>query len=316
MLDKILRWYQASMIGDIRSPLVHLFGPPGCGKSSSVAQAAQLLGVNLHTINVSRLSPLELEGVQMPVDDNSRLHMLTATWWTRLKEGDIVLLDEFLRGFPEVYNGLLDILTARQVGDFVLPKVFFIAASNTTASYDKALEDRLLHVPASDPRKHVATRVDLQRRLTEEAGLHPAMCTSDEMKELIEEEVLPMFAVLDTLKGAKVSTSSAQTKGSSIRKLAGQIQLRHIRSGNMKDLIAFNNKTALKTGELQYLIVLPELAKGFEENVTQSLSLLNNPHLTASGRNNILTNQAMIELHQAFTEDVEDDSNTNHPLFT
>src|SRR5690606_5552021 len=71
LLANILRLYHAAMMGDVRSPVPHLVGPPGCGKSTSVEQAAQLLGVNLHVINVSRISPLELEGVQMPVDENS-----------------------------------------------------------------------------------------------------------------------------------------------------------------------------------------------------------------------------------------------------
>ena len=66
MLEKVLKLYTAAMLGDVRSPTPHLFGPPGSGKSSVVEQAAEMLGVTLHTINVSRISPLELEGVQMP----------------------------------------------------------------------------------------------------------------------------------------------------------------------------------------------------------------------------------------------------------
>ena len=68
MLSTILRLYTASRVEEVRTPIVHLFGPPGCGKSTFVEQAAKMLGVNLHVINVSRISPLELEGVQMPTE--------------------------------------------------------------------------------------------------------------------------------------------------------------------------------------------------------------------------------------------------------
>ena len=80
-------------------------GPPGCGKSTYVEQLADLVGKELHIINVSRLSPLDVEGVlQMPhgAGEDMVLKMLPATFWTSLHEGDILLMDEFLRGFPEV----------------------------------------------------------------------------------------------------------------------------------------------------------------------------------------------------------------------
>ena len=58
MLKKLLKLYVTAMTGKVYSPVPHLFGPPGCGKSEVVKQAAQVLGVNLHIINVSRISPL------------------------------------------------------------------------------------------------------------------------------------------------------------------------------------------------------------------------------------------------------------------
>ena len=139
-LEKVLRLYTTAMATGVTSPLPHIYGPPGSGKSSSIKQAAELIGVKMHTINLSRVSPLELEGVQMPVtEEDVKLKLLHATFWTQLQEGDILLLDEFLRGFPEVYNGLLDILTAREVGGFTLPNVFIIAASYCVIAYDTAL---------------------------------------------------------------------------------------------------------------------------------------------------------------------------------
>lgn len=305
MLEKILRWYQAAMIGDVRSPLVHLFGPPGCGKSSSVYQAAEILGCRVHTVNVSRLSPLDLEGVQMPVENNTRLHMLTATWWTRLQDGDIILLDEFLRGFPEVYNGLLDILTSRQVGDFVLPRVFFIAASNTTVAYDKALEDRLLHVPVRDPRSSKSAREDLIQRLVQEAGLHPKIAAGADMDEVIKNLVLPMYGVLDDMKKRK-QASAAAVNGMSIRKIAGQILMREITESALKELIETNNRLAIKTSQPQYVIVVPGKEVDLAPQVLRAHNMLTNSSLDQVQRRNIEINMALVQQHAALHADVEE----------
>ena len=305
MLEKILRWYQAAMIGDVRSPLVHLFGPPGCGKSSSVYQAAEILGCRVHTVNVSRLSPLDLEGVQMPVENNTRLHMLTATWWTRLQDGDIILLDEFLRGFPEVYNGLLDILTSRQVGDFVLPRVFFIAASNTTVAYDKALEDRLLHVPVRDPRSSKSAREDLVQRLVQEAGLHPKIATGADMAEVITNLVLPMYGVLDDMKKRK-QASAAAVNGMSIRKIAGQILMRELTESALKELIETNNRLAIKMSQPQYVIVVPGQEVDLAPQVLRAHGMLTNSSLDQVQRRNIEINMALVQQHAALHADVEE----------
>ena len=131
MLERLARLYTAYMAQDVRSPIPHVAGPPGVGKSENAAALAKLVGKSqaaeqlaklvqkkLHIINVSRLSPLEIEGIQMPIEN--KLEMLHSTLWTQLQEGDVVLLDEFLRGFPEVYNALLDIFTSRHVAGFDL----------------------------------------------------------------------------------------------------------------------------------------------------------------------------------------------------
>jgi hypothetical protein len=242
----------------VTSPLPHLFGPPGCGKSSVVEQAADLIGCKLHIINVSRISPLELEGVQMPVPGDSeeimKLKLLTATFWTQLNEGDILLLDEFLRAFPEVYNGLLDIITSRQVGGFKLPNVFIIGASNSTVAYDKALEDRLLHLPVPDPRKSKVAKRQLAEMFIEQIGLMPEMLDSYEMQTMLDTEVLPMYECLDSLKNG--SSSPQGVKGSSLRKLIGQAKLRQVQSAAVKELIAMNNQRAMAAGKMQYVYLL------------------------------------------------------------
>lgn len=250
MLSTILRLYTAARAERVRTPVPHLFGPPGCGKSSFVEQAAKMLGVNLHQINVSRISPLELEGVQMPTE--GKLELLLATYWNNLKDGDILFLDEFLRGFPEVYNGLLDILTSRTVGGHELPDVFIIAASNSTTAYDPALTDRLLHLYVPDPRTSKREDMRIRSSIVSALGLMPSMATSMSMDSLMSEHILPMYKMLDAAKGNNVgSTSSSQDM--SPRNLIGQGQLRECTSGDLYALLESNNAQAMRQGKPQFV---------------------------------------------------------------
>ena len=295
MLRKILKLYTTAMLNEVRTPTPHLFGPPGCGKSTFCEQAAELLGVNLHVINVSRISPLELEGVQMPNKDNSELNLLTAIFWTRMKDGDILLLDEFLRGFPEVYNGLLDILTSRQVGGYRLPKVFIIAASNTTVAYDKALEDRLLHLKVPDPRTSVRESEHLAKLLVEKTGMLPSMTTAYEMQELLRTEVYPMYELLDS-RNNKGTANTIMLKGSSIRNLIGQVLLRELQSPALKALLEQNNSSAIQAGKPQYVILKHEYNIPTKYDLTVIKMLKKNPKLTDIQRRNLEINEQFLEL--------------------
>lgn len=313
MLELILKLYSMAMATGVRSPLPHLFGPPGCGKSSTLELAAETIGCKLHIINVARISPLELEGVQMPVpsdtEEKMKLKLLTATFWTQLKDGDILFLDEFLRGFPEVYNGLLDIITSRQVGGFVLPKVFIIAASNSTTTYDKALEDRLLHLPVDDPRHNRKVKNDLARRIVDQLGLLPAISKSMEMTSLLDTEVLPMYDMLDSWKNK--TASPATLKGSSIRKLIGQAQLREVHSPALAELLDANNRKANAEGKVQYLFFTDgkESAK-YPQYETTAVSLRGDVRLNEVQALNLELNLQLIELerirHEKGTDTHED----------
>lgn len=312
MLQKILKLYVMAMAGKVHSPVPHLFGPPGCGKSTVAKQAADALGVTLHTINVSRISPLELEGVQMPNEGNTKLKLLTATFWTQLKDGDILLLDEFLRGFPEVYNGLLDILTSREVAGFKLPNVFILAASNSTVAYDKALEDRLLHLPVADPRKRRSERERLAKLFVEELGLLPRMSNSAEVSDLFYREVLPMYELLDQL-GSKATLGAAAVSGTSLRNLIGQVKLREIRSTDLRAVIDANNAAAHTERKPQFFVFtstpIPErwvaAFEAFAKSVAEDETL--RQKLTPIQLLNLQLNQQMLNLALVLKADYEEE---------
>lgn len=297
MLEKLLHLYTTAMTHDVRSPMPHLVGPPGTGKSTIVQQAADLLGVHLHIINVNRLSPLEIEGLQMPVDNNTRIHMIPAVFWSRLAEGDIVLFDEYLRGFPEVQDALLDVLTSRRVGAFQLPKVFFVGASNSVIAYDKALEDRLLNIPVQDLRSSAKFLKAAKARFIEEAGLHPDLISSYELRELFDQEVLPTYAMLDAFKDNK-TMAVADLKGSSVRNLVGQVKLRYSTNPWLTELVRSNNRLVIGKQQLQYLVLMHEEA--FDPRLPTQLRKLEKVEgLTPYQRRNLDLNLQLIELAEA-----------------
>ena len=316
MLEQLIKLYTAAQTMDVRSLIPHLVGPPGVGKSQVVAKLAEIAGVRLHTVNVSRLSPLEIEGVQMPhgSGDNQRLKLLLNALWGDLQDGDIVLFDEFLRGFPEVYNGLLDIITSREVAGIKLPKVFFVAASNSVATYDKALEDRLLHIFVQDLRNSVGARKKAKELLAREIGLLPAITSSQEMDDLFTQEVLPMYEMLDYFKGKASVGTALSTKGHSIRNLVAQAHLREVQSDKLRDVITLNNQMAMTQRKWQY-VVLISTRKVDPRYISEARKLLGNPALTEIQAKNLDLNLAFIEAQEAMQEDtiteevIEDDNN-------
>lgn len=276
MLKTLLSLYVAAMAHDVRGVVPHLVGPPGCGKSTVVQQLADMVGVRLHIINVSRLSPLEVEGLQMPttIDGQARLEMLPAIFWTSLKEGDVLMLDEFLRAeYAAIYNAFLDVLTSRRVGAFELPKVFIVAASNSTIAYDQALSDRLQHIPVPDPRNSVQERKRLATLIVKGVGLLPGMEMSIQAEDLVLSEVVPMFNILDSFTDGKMIVGSEpKQEGKSVRRLISEAQLRYVKTTRLRTLIDANNTRAMSEGKAQYVVLLPNAhVSGYDIDLAQKL---------------------------------------------
>lgn len=299
-LETVLKMYHMYMRTDERGLIPHAFGPPGVGKTWVAEKAAELLGVNLHVINLSRLSPLEVEGIQMPINDNTELSFLTATFWTQIREGDVVLYDEALRAYPEVFNALLDIFTSRVVQGYKIPRSFWMAASNSIVTYDQALEDRMLHLPVPDIRKVKSARKQVAQFLAMGTGMHPDVISSMEMQQLIEREIVPMYTMLDDLKQHRVSQTY---KGSSVRNLIAQVNLRQIESAPLRDLVSYNNTVARDDLHLQIHTVVQD-PEPFRE-------LLKSNRLTPIQRRNAEMHVELGEMHEQLhveeTEEYDDD---------
>lgn len=318
MLELLVKLYTTSIHTRQTSPMPHIVGPPGCGKSYTFQQLADLAGVNLHIVNVSRINPLGLEGLEMPVERNTRLKLLVSELWTKAKDGDIYLFDEFLRGFPEVYNGLLDIFTAREVAGHKLPNVFIAGASNSVATYDGALEDRLLHIPVADPRSDSKEHDRIARMIIDEIGLSPEVRPTPEMAHLMSSEVLPTYELLDKFDRSNARPNASSTiKGTSPRKLIGQARLRHLTSTYLTNLISENNRVSERNGSFEHVILVDKSVyqpPGYED---WARAHHNSAELSAIQRQNLELNLQLIEMEAAKKvneQEVGDDNLAQYPL--
>ena len=301
-----MKLYVRALAYDVRSKMPHIVGPAGSGKTSSVEHLAEVRGVNLHVVNVSRMSPLEVEGVQMPHGSNEEmaLRMLPATYWTQLKEGDILLFDELLACVhPEIFIALLDIFTSRRVGSYRLPKVFMVATSNSVITSSEAMRDRLLHILVADPRRSKAEQERMATILVNALGLLPSMVKSPEMDDLLKQEVLPMYNLLDSFKdkSGKILVSK-DSGGTSLRSLIGQAQLGHVTTKGLAELINVNNIDAMQQQKLAYVLLMDgtRAPKGYYES---ALKLKGHPKLSEVQALNLDMNLQLIELHKTMTEE-------------
>ena len=297
-LTELMYLYQTSMVSDERGVMPHIFGPPGVGKTYTIEQAANLLDVNLHVFSVARMNPLEVEGYDMPVDENKAMKFLLNTRWENIQEGDIVLWDEFLRGFPEVYNAILDITTSRTINGHRIPRSLWIGASNSISTYDPALADRLLHIPVVDARSVKNERTRIAQVLCVATGMDKRLVSSMEMDNLIAAEILPTYGVMDDLKSFK---STGSMKGTSLRNLIGQVRLRHIQSQPLWDLILKNNSIADEPDKIY--------TNGLGLNAKTLETLEASTRLTPIQRENLEIHQRILELHNMFgaTKEVKEE---------
>ena len=309
-LPKLLKMYVMYMNTGMTAIVPHMFGPPGCGKSTIAQQLADLVGKKLHTVNVSRISPLELEGNDVLNETRDKLHLILARMWADLNDGDVLLLDEFLRGFPEVYNGLLDIITSRQVAGHTLPKVFIIAASNSTVAYDKALEDRLLHLPMPDPRTSFAEDKRLRKLFVETLGLNPNMVENYDTINMMKQVVHPSFNIMYQLgkKKQAISTSYDDEESSrSLRHLIGQATLREVHCEQLNTVIETNNQMCLTQGKPQYMLLLHgsgQIADNYRKKLdTMEKAAAIRGKLTEIQLLNYQLNRQLIEMEEAMKQD-------------
>lgn len=114
-----------------------------------------------------------------------------------------------------------------------------------------------------------------------------------------------MYGLLDAFK-KKGRKSGFTSEGTSLRNLIGQVQLRHITSTAMKELLDANNDRAIAQSKEQY-VVLYRTRANTEHYRKAAAKLEGNPRLTPIQALNIQMNLQLLDFEAARKEKDDDD---------
>jgi hypothetical protein len=127
-----------------------IWGPPGIGKSSIVAQIAQNHGIAFTDVRLSQLAPTDLRG--LPVPENGRSKWFPPEFLPDGGKG-ILFLDELNMAPPAMQGIAQQLILDRKVGSYTVPPDWFIWAAGNRKE-DRAsvfempspLANRFLHL--------------------------------------------------------------------------------------------------------------------------------------------------------------------------
>ncbi len=175
MTPRELRTYLDRLVAERLFLSVMLWGPPGVGKSSIVAQVAASQGLDFVDVRLSQLAPTDLRGLPVP-DHTERVSRWFAPEFLPQTSGrgGILFLDELNMAPPTMQGIAQQLILDRKVGSYTVPDGWFIWAAGNRKE-DRAavfempapLANRFLHLsvgPDMDSFKAWA----LERGITEE----------------------------------------------------------------------------------------------------------------------------------------------------
>jgi hypothetical protein len=129
---------------------VFIWGPPGIGKSSLVAQFAESVGLPCISLLGSQLAPEDIIGVPQITDGKSRF--CPPTMIAR-EEPYCLFLDELNACSHEVQKAFYSLIQEKKIGDFRLPEGSIVIGAGNRAQdsaivkpMSSALMNRLIHV--------------------------------------------------------------------------------------------------------------------------------------------------------------------------
>ena len=104
---------------------------PGCGKTQIINEFAKEKGVNMYTMILSQLMPMEVAGCTMPNLKSRKMIICDSELLLGLKDGDILFIDECLTALKQTFDAFLNFLQNRCLpSGKKLADVCIIACSN------------------------------------------------------------------------------------------------------------------------------------------------------------------------------------------
>ena len=172
MTPQALSDYLSVLVQQQLTLSVMIWGAPGIGKSSVVAEVAQIAGLEFIDLRLSQLAPTDLRG--LPVADEDRSRWLPPEFLPSEGRG-ILFLDEINMAPPAMQGVAQQLILDRKVGSYQVPEGWFIwAAGNRkedrAAVFDMPapLANRFVHLeiePDFDSFKTWALANDLHEQI-------------------------------------------------------------------------------------------------------------------------------------------------------
>lgn len=112
-----------------------LLGAPGIGKTEGIEEFARTHGRDVVHIIASQVLPTEVSGMTMPNQETHSMDVFDHVRLSHMRDGDILFLDELLKGQQQVLSACLTLVQERRLMSGThLPDVIIVAAANPLAS--------------------------------------------------------------------------------------------------------------------------------------------------------------------------------------
>ena len=134
-----------------------IWGPPGVGKSSVIAQLARSLNLSLRDIRALLLDPVDLRGLPYVADGRSRWAIPE---FLRADGAGILFLDELNAAPGMVQAAFYQLVLDRRLGEYMLPGGWVIIAAGNRDG-DRAYTTRM-PTPLRNRFVHLDFEVDAQ----------------------------------------------------------------------------------------------------------------------------------------------------------
>ena len=164
-----LSTYLAGLIEHRLKISTMLWGPPGVGKSSIVAQTARRFGIGFIDVRLSQLAPTDLRG--LPVPENGVSKWFPPEFLPTSGEG-ILFLDELNMAPPTMQGMAQQLILDRKVGSYDLPEGWYVWAAGNRKEDRAAVFD--MPAPLANRFIHLEVSPDFDsfKQYGFEAGIH------------------------------------------------------------------------------------------------------------------------------------------------